>query len=36
MRITWEAWASRGDARLKEYLMAGMESADVECGIKNT
>jgi len=35
-QIAGEAWAARGDARLKEYLMAGMESADVECGIKNT
>lgn len=36
MRIVWETWTARGDARLKEYLLAGMESADVECGIKNT
>ncbi len=36
MRIAWESWAFRGDARLREYLMAGMGSADVEYGIKNT
>ncbi len=35
-QIVREAWAVRGDAQLKEYLLAGMESADVECGIKNT
>ena len=35
-QIAKETWAARGDAGLREYLMAGMESADVECGIKNT
>ena len=35
-QIAGEAWAARGDAELRKYLMAGMGSADVECGIKNT
>lgn len=35
-QIARETWAARGDAGLREYLAAGMESADVECGIKNT
>ncbi len=35
-QIAREAWAARGDARLREYLKAGMESADVELGIENT
>ena len=35
-QIAREAWAARGDARLREYLTAGMESADVEHGIENT
>lgn len=35
-RIAEEAWAARGDAELRKYLMAGIGSADVECGIKNT
>lgn len=35
-QIAGEAWAARGDAELRKYLMAGMESADVECGIENT
>ncbi len=35
-QIVKEAWAARGDAQLKEYLLADMESADVECCFKNT
>lgn len=35
-RIARDTWAARGDTGLKEYLAAGMGSADVECGIKNT
>ena len=35
-QIAGEAWAARGDAELRKYLMAGMGSADVEYGIKNT
>ncbi len=35
-QIAREAWAARGDAQLRDYLLAGMESADVEYGIKNT
>lgn len=35
-QIAGEAWAARGDAQLRKYLMAGIGSADVECGIKNT
>ncbi len=35
-QIARETWAARGDAQLREYLLAGMESADVECGIENT
>lgn len=36
LQITAEAWAARGDAELRKFLMAGIGSADVECGIKNT
>lgn len=35
-QIARETWAARGDASLKEFLMAGMESADVEYDSKNT
>lgn len=35
-QIVKDTWAARGDAVLREYLMLGMESADVDCGIKNT
>lgn len=35
-QIARESWAARGDAWMRGYLTAGMESADVECDSKNS
>lgn len=35
-QIADETWAARGDGELRKYLTAGMESADVECGVEDT